>query len=203
VLGSASTFGPAECGPSIKDRLHTLQRGIGPVPKWPASFLQLTFRPRPMLSSLQNLLTSFFQPDESEAAQGGNNLELATAVLLFDVMRSDSDTSDPERAQALTSLRQRFGLTDEAAAQLMVQAEQIAVRANDYFSFTSLMNERFTQAQKIQVVEFMWQVAYADGALDAHEHHVISKVAGLLHVTHGEYIGAKMRAKEAATTDMQ
>jgi uncharacterized tellurite resistance protein B-like protein len=151
-----------------------------------------------MLSSLQHLLTSFFQPDESEQVQGNNNLQLATAVLLFDVMRSDDNTSDAERAQALSSLRQRFALNDEAAAQLMAQAEQIAVRANDYFSFTSLMNERFTQAQKIQVVEFMWQVAYADGTLDANEHHIISKIAGLLYVTHGEYIGAKMRAKEAA-----
>ena len=34
--------------------------------------------------------------------------------------------------------------------------------------------------------------------LDANENHVISKVAELLHVTHGEYIGAKLRAKEAA-----
>ena len=80
----------------------------------------------------------------------------------------------------------------------MAQAEQLALHANDYFSFTSLMNDRFTQDQKIQVVEFMWQVAYADGALDANENHLISKIAGLLHVTHGEYISAKMRAKESA-----
>ncbi|MCY1383643.1 Tellurite resistance protein TerB [compost metagenome] len=50
----------------------------------------------------------------------------------------------------------------------------------------------------MRVVEAMWQVAYADDHLDAHENHVISKVAGLLHVTHGEYIAAKMRAREAA-----
>ena len=54
----------------------------------------------------------------------------------------------------------------------------------------------FDQAQKGRVVEYMWQVAYADGHLDAHENHLISKVAGLLHVTHGEYIAAKLRAKE-------
>ena len=36
----------------------------------------------------------------------------------------------------------------------------------------------------------MWRVAYADGHLDAHENHLISKVAGLLHVSHGEYIAA-------------
>ena len=44
----------------------------------------------------------------------------------------------------------------------------------------------------------MWQVAYGDAHLDENEMHTISKVAGLLHVTHGEYIAAKMRAKEAA-----
>ena len=30
----------------------------------------------------------------------------------------------------------------------------------------------------------MWQVAYLGGHLDAHENHLISKVAGLLHVAH-------------------
>jgi uncharacterized tellurite resistance protein B-like protein len=59
------------------------------------------------------------------------------------------------------------------------------------------MNDQFSQAQKIQVVESMWQVAYADGHIDAHENHLISKIAGLLHVTHGEYIAAKLHAKEA------
>ncbi len=60
------------------------------------------------------------------------------------------------------------------------------------------MNEHFTQAEKIRLVEAMWQVAYADARPDENEMHTISKVAGLLHVTHGENIGAKMRAKEVS-----
>ena len=151
-----------------------------------------------MLSTLQNLLTTFFNADDAGAAANGPSLQLATAVLLFDVMRSDADTSNAERAHAMMTLGKRFGLSDEAVVQLMVQAEQTSKGANDYFSFTSLMNDRFTHAQKIQVVKFMWQVAYADGKLDANENHLISKVAGLLYVTHGEYISAKMRAKENA-----
>lgn len=151
-----------------------------------------------MLSTLQNLLTSFFIPDGTTAAQAGGNPQLATAVLLFDVMRSDNTLSDAERDHALSALRKRFALSEDALAQLMVQAEQTAKSANDYFSFTSLMNDSFTQAQKIQVVAFMWQVAYADGSIDENENHLISKIAGLLHVTHGDYIAAKMRAKEDA-----
>jgi hypothetical protein len=48
----------------------------------------------------------------------------------------------------------------------------------------------------------MWQVAYADGHLAAHENHVLWRMADLLHVPHGAYINAKIRAKaatEAAT----
>ena len=45
-------------------------------------------------------------------------------------------------------------------------------------------------------MDAMWQVAYADGALDANENHVTSKVAGLLHVTHGDYIAAILRARD-------
>ena len=48
------------------------------------------------------------------------------------------------------------------------------------------------------MIENMWQVAYSDAILDANEQHVISKIAGLLHVTHGEYIAAKLHAKQAA-----
>ena len=151
-----------------------------------------------MLSALQNLLTSFFIPDGTTAAQAGGNPQLATAVLLFDVMRSDDTMSGAERALTLSALRKRFALSEDALAQLMVQAEQTAKGANDYFSFTSLMNDSFTQEQKIQVVEFMWQVAYADGSIDENENHLISKIAGLLHVKHGDYIAAKMRAKEDA-----
>jgi uncharacterized tellurite resistance protein B-like protein len=149
-----------------------------------------------MISALQNLLSSFFIPDGTTAAQAGGNPQLATAVLLFDVMRSDSTLSEAERSHALSALRNRFALSEDALAQLMVQAEQTAKGANDYFSFTSLMNDSFTQDQKIQVVEFMWQVAFADGSIDENENHLISKIAGLLHVKHGDYIAAKMRAKE-------
>ena len=126
------------------------------------------------------------------------SLQLATAVLLVEVMRSDTDVSAAERTATVSALRSKFGLSEDEQNRLLAQAEKTAKSANDYFRFTSAMNEQFTQAEKIQVVEHMWQVAFADGHLDANENHLISKIAGLLHVTHGEYIAAKLHAREAA-----
>ncbi len=152
-----------------------------------------------MLNPLKSLLSQFFMPPgEGSSMDESRSLQLATAVLLVEVMRADANFNPQERAATVAALRTQFTLGDEEMTRLLAHAEQTARGANDYFAFTSAMNDHYTQAQKIIVVELMWKVAYADGYLDANENHVISKVAGLLHVSHGEYIAAKMYAKQAA-----
>ncbi len=80
----------------------------------------------------------------------------------------------------------------------MQQAEHTARDAHDYHSYTTRINEALDHAQNVRLIEHLWEVAYADDQLSAHEHHVIRKIADLLHVPHGAYISAKMRAKQAA-----
>ncbi|MFI4926585.1 MAG: TerB family tellurite resistance protein [Burkholderiales bacterium] len=150
-----------------------------------------------MLRALQDLFDSLSAPSLSPAEQE-HQLQLATAVLLVEVMRSDAAVQPAERAAILAALHRQFPLEPDALQRLLQLAEQTSRTASDFFAFTSTLNERFSHEQKIGVVEFMWQVAYADGRIDEGENHVISRVAGLLHVTHGEYIGAKLRAKQAA-----
>jgi len=123
---------------------------------------------------------------------------LATAVLLVEVMRADPAIRAEERSAVMASLKMRFALGPDELARLVDLAEQAAETAYDYHRFTSSINGHFTHPQKISIIENMWQVAYADAHLDAHENSLIGKIAGSLHVTQGEYIGAKMRAKEAA-----
>ncbi len=125
-----------------------------------------------------------------------HTLQLATAVLLVEVMRATPELHEDERDTVLRALRRKFALADDELERLIELAHDTARTSNDYHRFTQLLNERFTQPQKIAVVEAMWEVAYADQHLDVHENAVINKVAGLLHVTHGEYIAAKLHARE-------
>jgi uncharacterized tellurite resistance protein B-like protein len=151
-----------------------------------------------MLQALKDIFDTLVGPDPDSPVERQRALQLATAVLLVEVMRANSSKASVERQAVVKALHQRFGLDDAALVQLLAQAEQAAENAYDYHRFTACINDDCTQEQKIQIVESLWQVAYADAQLDAYEHHTISKIAGLLYVTHGEYIGAKMRAKEAA-----
>ncbi len=152
-----------------------------------------------MLKTLKDLFDTFAGPAEESPPARDHALKLATAVLLVEVMRADPQSHAEERQAVLAGLREKFALQDDELARLVELAEQAARTASDYHQFTSRINDRFSHPEKIRIVEHMWQVAFADDHLHANENHLISKIAGLLHVTHGEYIGAKLRAKETAS----
>ena len=151
-----------------------------------------------MLRALRDLFDSLSAPASGSPQDEAHQLQVATAVLLVEVMRAEPDVQPAEREAVLAGLRRKFTLQPDELDRLMELADEKARSANDFFAFTSTLNARFSQEQKVRIVEFMWQVAYADGDIDEHENHLISKVAGLLHVTHGEYIAAKLHAKQAA-----
>lgn len=148
-------------------------------------------------------LKSFLEPLLPQAAPRAafeHTLQVATAVLLVEVMRSDARIGLSERAAVIVALRDRFELDADEVEALMVVADQTAREAHDLHTFTSRLNDQLEPEQKARIVEYMWQVAYADGRLDAHEQHVMRKLADLLYIPHGDYIAAKMRAREAMTS---
>lgn len=149
-----------------------------------------------MLKTLKDLFDSLTgeSPDASPQARE-HALQLAAAVLLVEVMRADPAIEAAERTAVLDALKTRFALGNDEADRLLEEAQQTAKDAYDFHRFTACINESCSHEERVHMIESMWQVAYADGHLDTHENHLISKVAALLHVTHREYIAAKLRAK--------
>lgn len=126
-----------------------------------------------------------------------HSIELATAALLVEVLRADAKSDPAETQTVLRAVREKFGLGAEEAESLVQLAEAEVRQSTDYYQFTSLINQHFDQAQKQRVIELMWHVAYSDGELVAHENHLLRRIAELLHIAHGDYIAAKMRARDA------
>lgn len=147
-----------------------------------------------------NLLKDFFEQHLAPTGPAPKHdpIPVATAALLVEVMRMDGTIDQVERDAVLKAVRDKFAL-DPANAEAVVRlAEAEAASATDFHQFTSLINRHFGAEQRARVVECLWLVAYADGHLDAHEQHLIRKIAALLHVPDSAYIAAKMRAKEAS-----
>jgi len=149
-----------------------------------------------MIDGIRDFFAQMIAPAAGESGIASQHaLHLATAALLLEMMRMDSSVTAAETATVTDALQTRFGLDAAQVGTLMALAAEEAKQATDYFQFTSLINRHFSREQKIEVVENLWQVAFADGHLDAHEQHFMRKIADLLYISHADYVAAKQRAR--------
>lgn len=121
---------------------------------------------------------------------------IAIASLLCAVAYADHETSDAERIAIKNSLIKLLVINDQEALNIMQVAEQEMLQSNSIFDFTSLLSKLDT-TQRSEVIEMMWQVAYADRHLDEIEEAIIRRVAGLLYVTHSEFIRTKLKVQQS------
>ncbi len=131
------------------------------------------------------------EADDGEREQARN---LAVAALLVEVLRADYATAEAERRQVVESLRGILGLTEPDCAELLAEAEHRVDKAHDLHQFTTEINRALAHDEKLRVVEQMWRVARSDATVHKYEEHIIRRVSDLLHVSHREFIAAKLRA---------
>lgn len=151
-----------------------------------------------MIASIRSFFAQFIEPDIASGSNRSHALQIATAALLLEMMRMDNELKDEERQSIVSALQTQFNLGREHVETLMALAAQEAHDANDYYQFTSLINQHCNLGQKVQIIENLWHVAMIDGHLDAHELHLMRKLADLLYIGHADYVAAKQRARESA-----
>jgi len=126
-----------------------------------------------------------------------HDLELATAVLFYEIIRADQSADAieiqvfHERLQAL-----HIELSQKEIQELLQAAHQQTESAADFQQFTRIINRHCEPKQKVQILESLWQLAYADNRLDPHEEHLIRKIADLLYLSHSQFIQAKLKAQD-------
>ena len=151
-----------------------------------------------MLDSLRHLFESkVAQPAQQPGAERDHALRVAAAALMFEIVRADAAVRDEELTVMRTSLQGTFGLSQGEAEELVRVAEERSRSAASLYEFTALVDAGLDAEQKKRVVELLWLVAFADGTKDALEEHLVRKIAGLLHVSHPDFIDAKRKAREA------
>ena len=145
-----------------------------------------------MLSKLVNWFEEKTRQDEQAGRE--NSHEVATAVLLYELMRADGDFSAEEQSAYEHILRTRFTLDDTQLTELLDLTKDKAAEAVDFSQFTRVINDTCTPEQRRGIIDGLWKIAYADDVLDPEEEHMIRRVADLLYVSHSQFIQSKLSA---------
>ena len=139
-------------------------------------------------------LLGWLKEGDEDLSRGTDKLQLAVAALLLEAaMVVDGRFDAQDRAVIRRLLERRFGLSSGDAQELLAAAEKRVAGSAQLFGFTSTINERLSHARKIEVIEMLWEVAYADGVLDPLEDAMLRRVGGLVDVSDHERGEARLR----------
>jgi uncharacterized tellurite resistance protein B-like protein len=128
-------------------------------------------------------------------------LRLATAALFFEVIRADGVVDEAERRTMRAAIQSTFDVTPDEVDALVAEAEERSRRAVSLYEFTQVVDEGLGLDDKKRIVELLWLLAFADQRKDPLEEHLVRTVAGLLHVSHPDFIDAKIRARARTSGD--
>lgn len=146
-----------------------------------------------MIEKLKALLLG--KDDSSlKADRGHDGLQVAAAALLVEAALMDESFDDAERATIERLLTARFDLSAGEVSALVEEAKVQVTESSQLFGFTRVIADSYDNDQRVELVEMLWQVAYADGELHDFEASLMRRLAGLLHVS--DYDNG--RARQAA-----
>jgi len=150
-----------------------------------------------MLDALKNFINELTGDAPSAKGYDTADYQLAAAALLVHIASIDGEFDDDERARIQQLVEARFGLSPEAARQLIEAAWQSEREAVDLYRFTSVLKRRLDAEGRLAVVGMLWDMAHADGAVHEFEENVVWRVAELLGVSTRDRVMLRREVRES------
>ena len=146
---------------------------------------------------LKRLMQVFTTPTIEAGLVVAERIPLAAAVLLLEVAHTDGEFHRTEQELLGTVLQTHFSVADESLEELLELANQTRTNSHDLHQFTREINQAFSQPEKEQIIEAVWQLVYADGRLDQYEDALMRQLGSLIGLSHRQLIDAKLKVVKA------
>jgi uncharacterized tellurite resistance protein B-like protein len=142
---------------------------------------------------MMDRLRAWLAEERGELSGDRDELQLAVAALLMEAAYVDGSLGERERVAVERVLERKFGLSPEASRALAATGAGRAERSTQLFGFTRTINERVPRERRIELIEMLWEVAYADGVLDPLEDAMLRQIGGLIDVADTDRGAARQR----------
>jgi uncharacterized tellurite resistance protein B-like protein len=143
-------------------------------------------------------IKQFFEKAKAEVPEDTSpktehDIRVAACALFVEIARIDEEFTDAEMETIIAILKEKYDLSQEHADALIAEAEKELDKSVDLWQFSNLINENYSNEEKIDIIETLWRIVYVDGKMDEHEHYLMGKLQNLLRLTHDQLITAKLK----------
>lgn len=146
-----------------------------------------------MIGRLKRLFDTTAGDGDGQMDKNTDALHLAAAALLVEAAFMDGTMDEAERETIEALLREHFTLSEDEARDLLADGEVVIQETGDLYKFTRTLKDAYDQDERVRILEMLWEVTLADGAIDHFESNLIRRVSGLLYVPDRESGEAKKR----------
>ena len=140
---------------------------------------------------------NFFKKKKIEEveSQNGFELELTAAVLAYEIARSDGEISKSELEVLLSEIKKIAMDVGKTEQDILNIIEEYSKNSISFHVFIEDINKDFTKEDKLSLVKFLWDVAYADTILEVNEERLIRRIADLINIKDLEVLKLKDQSK--------
>ena len=143
-----------------------------------------------MFQSLKNI----FSGDQDTNLENENNEIDTLCGLMIEAANTDGKITQEELNKISHSLIHVFKEDSKIVEKSLNKAFENKDNSRSLYFYTSKLNKSFTDQQKIQLIEILWEIILADNELHDFETNLIRRLAGLLYISDVECGNAKIRA---------
>ena len=136
---------------------------------------------------------SFFTKNikEPEKEQTSFEIELTASVLAYELARSDGEITQDELEILMNEIQ---GIAKKVGKDKEEIFKIIQIYSEDSVSFHEFVediNKNYSKEEKLDLLKFMWKMAYADKKLDVDEERLIRRMADLIKIKDVEVLKLK------------
>jgi len=124
---------------------------------------------------------------------GIDRTTIAAAVLMVEVARLDTDYSGEETDRICSIMQREFDMTLEQANALLDSAETRQEEAYTNWLFTKTIKEKSGLEERQRVMEYLWDIAFADGELHELEADLLLRIGQAMELPENARIEALLK----------
>tara|TARA_B100000767_G_scaffold8980_1_gene8827 strand:- start:947 stop:1378 length:432 start_codon:yes stop_codon:yes gene_type:complete len=133
---------------------------------------------------------------EEKATQSAFEVELVGSVLAYEIARADGDISELESNLLIEEIKKISKKVNKDEEEILQLIELYSKDSVSFYEFIEDINKDFDKENKLSLVSFLWEVAYADSRLDVNEERLIRRIADLIRIKDIEVLKLKNKAKK-------
>ena len=123
---------------------------------------------------------------------------VAVCALFVEMARIDETFTPLEMKTILSILHEKYGLSQEHARAIVEEAERELEDSVDLWQFSNLINENYSNDEKVEIIKTLWKIVYVDGKMDRYEHYLMRKLKNLLRLSQKQLIEAKLKVLDSS-----